>query len=165
MSEDIDVRRGFVLFRLGSEEYGLPIATVSSVIRYEEATPVPRAPHAVLGVINLRGRVIPVLDLGLRFGREPFVPGQFSRIIVAHGASGGVGIAVDAATEVASFTESEIKPVPDGILSAETARVFTGVIERNGALVILVEIDEAMPPAEFVVAGVLDEKEKKESHV
>jgi purine-binding chemotaxis protein CheW len=145
-------RRSFVIFRLGREEYGLPIATVGSVIRWEPATAVPRAPEGVMGVINLRGRVIPVLDLGRRFGQEPFEPTPTARIIVAEGNAGGVGIAVDAAKEVGSFSEEDIRPVPEGILSADTARAFTGVVEREGSLVILVDLDEAMPRSEFASA-------------
>ena len=64
----------YVIFRIGAEEYGLPVTAVNSIIRYEQATPVPRAPQGVLGVINLRGRVIPVVDLRLRFSATPFAP-------------------------------------------------------------------------------------------
>lgn len=165
MSQDIGSGHSFVLFRLGSEEYGLPIGAVGSIIRYEESTPVPRAPQSVLGVINLRGRVIPVLDLGQRFGQGAFEPGVFSRIIVAEGSAGGFGIAVDAATEVASFAEVEIKPVPEGVLGPETARVFSGVVEREGSLVILVDIDEAMPRLDLSPFAVSDGTEEEESDV
>jgi len=165
MNPDISDGRGFVLFRLGGEQYGVPIESVSSVIRYEVSTPVPRTPDAVLGVINLRGRVIPVLDLGQRFGQTSFSPGAYSRIIVAEGSAGGIGIAVDAATEVATFSAAEIKPVPDGVVSPETSRVFSGVVERAGSLVILVDIDEAMPRFGASTLAVSDQIEEVGSDV
>lgn len=165
MNSEIEGGRSFVLFRLGSEEYGLPIVAVGSIIRYEASTPVPRAPREVLGVINLRGRVIPVLDLGQRFGQGPFEPDTFARIIVAEGSAGGFGIAVDTATEVATFSEAEIKPVPEGVLGPETAHIFAGVVEREGSLVILVDIDEAMPRFEFSALPGSGENEEEGSDV
>lgn len=143
---------GVVVFRLAGEEYALPVANVNSIIRYEAATPVPRSPEAVLGVINLRGRIIPVVDLVRRFRGSVFEPCATSRILVAEGASGAVGIAVDAASEVTWFDAHEISPVPDGVLGHEAARAFTGVVERAGALVILLDLDEAVPSSEY--AGV-----------
>lgn len=143
---------GYVIFRLGDEEYGLPVETVNSIIRYEPATPVPRAPEAVLGVINMRGRVVPVVDLRRRFRNQPFEPGPASRIVVADGIAGPVGIAVDAANEVTTIPSEALKPVPEGVLSADTARAFKAVVERDGVLVILLELDEAIPRAEYAAA-------------
>lgn len=143
---------GYVIFRLGDEEYGLPVEIVNSIIRYEPATPVPRAPEAVLGVINLRGRVVPVVDLRQRFRHQPFEPGPASRIVVADGKAGPVGIAVDAANEVASIPDDALKPVPEGVLAADTARAFKAVVERDGVLVILLELDEAIPRSEYAAA-------------
>jgi len=144
---------GYVLFRLGDEEYGLPVTSVNSIIRYEEATPVPRSPEAVLGVINLRGRVIPVIDLMRRFRGTSFVPGPTSRIVVAEGSSGPVGVAVDAASEVTVIESELIKPVPEGTLGSDTARAFAGVVERDGSLVILLDLDEAVPRSEYATAA------------
>ncbi len=150
----------YVVFHLADEEYGLPVAAVNSIIRFEEATPVPRAPHSVLGVINLRGRVIPVVDLHMRFKGIPFKPGTFSRIVVAEGAAGAVGVAVDSATEVTEFEPESVNPVPDGVLAPETARAFSGVVERDGKLVILLNLDEAVPRSEYAsaVPGADDEE-------
>lgn len=145
---------GFVIFELGGERYGLPVGGVSSIIRYEDATPVPRAADSVLGVINLRGRVIPVIDLGARFSGDPFRPGPTSRIVVAEAESGPVGIAVDSASEVVTFSSEEIRPVPEGVLDQRTARAFTGVVERSeGKLVILLDLNHAVPNAQPVVTG------------
>lgn len=148
-----ELGNGYVVFHLADEEYGIPVGQVNSIIRYEPATPVPRAPQGVLGVINLRGRVIPVIDLLLRFKGRPFEPGTFARILVAEGEAGPVGLAVDAATEVTEFDPEAVRPVPDGVLAAETARAFTGVVEREGSLVILLDLDEAVPRTEYASAA------------
>lgn len=145
----VDIDTSYVVFRLGAEEYGLPVTSVNSIIRYEEATPVPRSPSAVLGVINLRGRVVPVVDLSLRFTGAPFRPGPLSRIVIADGASGAVGVAVDAANEVTQFPADSLRPVPEGVLTSETARAFKGVVDREGSLVILLDLDEAVPRSEY----------------
>jgi purine-binding chemotaxis protein CheW len=153
----------YVVFRLGTEEYGIPVTTVNSIIRYEEATPVPRSPAAVLGVINLRGRVVPVVDLSLRFTGVPFQPGPLSRIVIAEGATGALGVAVDAANEVTEFPPDMLKPVPEGVLTSETSRAFKGVVEREGSLVILLDLDEAVPRGEY--SGALADGSEGDPHV
>lgn len=142
--------RSFVIFRLGAEEYGLSIDRVQSIVRFEEATPVPRAPESVLGVINLRGHVIPVIDLCRRLGRDSFSPSASARIIVAEGEAGTVGLAVDEANEVSAIPISTILPTPETVMSAETVDIFEGVAERNGALVILLDLDRAIPKSDYV---------------
>lgn len=156
MGNGLDNR--YVIFRIGAEEYGLPVTVVNSIIRYEQATPVPRAPQGVLGVINLRGRVIPVVDLRLRFSGTPFAPTPGSRIVVAEGEAGPVGLAVDSASEVAELPAEQVRPVPEGVLSFETQRAFTGVVERADSLVILVDLDQAVPRSGYAGALANDEE-------
>jgi len=139
----------YVLFRLGPEEYGLPIAKVSSIIRHEAATPVPRAPAAVDGVINLRGRVIPVVNLSQRLFGAPFEPTPASRIVVAEGEAGPVGLAVDSASEVAAIADADIMPPPETVLTSETAEAFQGVARHDDRLVILLDLDKALPRTEY----------------
>ena len=139
----------YVLFRLGEEHYGLPVSSVVSIVRYETTTPVPRSPEAVLGVVNLRGRVLPVIDLGLRLSGRAFEPKFTSRIVVTEGAKGAVGIAVDLASEVATFADDSIKPVPEDVLGPDNVRVFVGVVERDSGLVILLNPEEAMPKHDY----------------
>lgn len=141
--------RQYVLFHVGSEEYGLPISKVSSIIRYEPATPVPRAPAAVEGVINLRGRVIPVIDLGKRLFDTALEHTATSRIVVAEGEAGAVGLAVDGASEVATVEIGQILPPPETALSSETTDAFEGVVEHEGRLVILLDLDKAVPKSEY----------------
>jgi purine-binding chemotaxis protein CheW len=149
--------RQYVLFRLRSEEYGLPIASVQSIIRYEQPTPVPRAPAGVEGVLNLRGQVIPVIDLGRRLFGDPIEPTPLSRIVVAESGLGAVGLAVDAANEVASIPVSEIRPAPQGALDVEMADAFEGVANLGDHLVILLDPNKALPKPEFATAFVAQE--------
>lgn len=144
--------RGFVICRLGDEEYGLGIERVRSIIRYEETTPVPRAPEIVIGVINLRGQVIPVVDLTRRFARGTFEPGTTSRIVVAEGEAGVVGLAVDAANEVVQIPVASIQPTPESVLSSEMSEAFEGVAERENGLVILIDLDKAVPRSGYARA-------------
>ena len=142
----------FVVFRLGEEEYAISIDRVQSIIRYEEPAPVPRAPDIVKGVINMRGRVIPVVDLSKRFRGSAFVPSPSSRIVVADGATGTLGLAVDAANEVANIPAADVQPAPEGVLAPETAGAISGVVDRGGKLVIILELDEAIPKTEYMRA-------------
>jgi purine-binding chemotaxis protein CheW len=141
--------RQYVLFRVGPEEYGLPIAKVSSVIRYEPATRVPRAPAMVDGVINLRGRVIPVVNLARKLFDTDFSPTTASRIVVAEVEAGHVGLVVDAASEVVTVAVSDILEPPETALSAETAEAFEGVVHHDGRLIILLDLDKALPRADY----------------
>lgn len=139
----------YVLFRIGAEQYGLPIGRVSSIVRWEPATRVPRAPVSVEGVINLRGRVVPVVNLGKRLFDADFAPSSHSRIVVAEGEAGPVGLAVDAANEVVTVDADQIMPPPQTALSSETAEAFVGVVRHDDRLVILLDLDAALPRAEY----------------
>jgi purine-binding chemotaxis protein CheW len=148
-----DLSRQYVLFRVRSEEYGLPISRVSSIIRYETVTPVPRAPRSVQGVIDLRGRVIPVVDLGKRLFGTDFEPMPGSRIIVAGSDSGEVGLAVDGATEVAAFAPDELMPAPTAAVAPDIAEAFEAVVHIDERLVILLDLDRILPRAEYEIPG------------
>lgn len=149
MGEVGDRTGQYVLFRLGGEEYGLPIEQVSSIIRYEPVTPVPHAPSSVEGVINLRGHVIPVVNLKRKLLGAEFEPSVTSRIVVAEGEAGMVGLVVDAANEVATVSLADVRPTPETALTAETADAFEGVASHAGRLVILLNLDRALPSSEY----------------
>lgn len=154
----------YVIFRVGAEEFGLPIAQVSSIIRHEIATPVPRAPDMVEGVINLRGRVVPVVSLSRKlFGIDPVIT-VASRIVIAESSNGPVGLVVDAAHEVATILDDDVRPAPEAALVAETAEAFRGVVQMEGRLVILLELDKALPRADYAATGTTEAGED-EAHV
>jgi purine-binding chemotaxis protein CheW len=148
-----DLSRQYVLFRAGSEEYGLPIARVSSIIRFETITPVPRAPLGVMGVIDLRGRVIPIVDLGRKLFGTGFEAGPRSRIIVTEGDDGPVGLAVDGASEVATFMPDDLMPAPTAAVAPDIADAFEAVVHLGDRLIILLDLDRILPRAEFEIVG------------
>lgn len=146
-----DQDKQYVVFRLGAEEYALPIETVSSIIRYEEPTPVPRAPKEVQGVINLRGLVIPVVDLRMRFSGADDTEGVvFERIVVTESDLGSIGLAVDGASEVTEIPADAVSPAPETALTAETAEAFEGVAQLGDRLIILLRLEKAVPHEEYV---------------
>ena len=141
--------RQYVLLRLGAEEYGLPIKRVQSIIRYEEPTPVPRAPSGVEGVVNLRGQVIPLIDLRKLLLGEPIEVTSASRIVVVDSQTGTVGLAVDTVHEVASIDPSSVRPAPAAVLAADTSEAFEGVAQHGDRLVILLDADKALSGPAF----------------
>lgn len=144
---------GYVLFRLAGELYGLPIEKVQSIIRYERGTPVPKAPEAIEGVINLRGRIIPVIDLSAVLGRGVFEPEATSRIVVAESTSGLVGLAVDAAHEVLHIDPAAIQPPPESVLGSGMAEAISGVTECEGRLAMLLDLERTIPRDELAAVA------------
>lgn len=151
-------RHQYVLFRLRAEEYGLPVSAVESIIRYERPTPVPRAPADVHGVINLRGEVVPVIDLGLRLLGGPFEPAPASRVIIARGAEGPLGLAVDAVTEVVGIGEEEIRETPSAAADPATIEAFHGVVTRDENLIILLDPDKVLPRTALPPEAIIGEE-------
>jgi purine-binding chemotaxis protein CheW len=150
-------QRQYVLFRLCEEEYGLPIDAVQSIIRYEQPTPVPHAPEGVEGVFNLRGQVLPLVDLGRRLRGEAITPTAASRIVVTETGLGTVGLAVDLVHEVANLVLDDIQPAPQAALGGDMAEAFEGVATYSDRLVILLDASKALPKAVFASAGMPQE--------
>jgi len=149
--------RQYVLFVLCDEEYGLPIAAVRSVVRYEDPTPVPRAPEGVEGVFNLRGQVLPLVDLGRQLRGSALEPGPLSRIIVTEAGLGSIGLAVDRVCEVASIPVEQIKPAPPAALSSAMSDAFEGVAAYGERLIILLDPDKALPRPVFASVAAIQE--------
>lgn len=126
-------------FRVGDETFGVPIAHVREIIRVPQITALPNAPEYVEGVINLRGKIISVIDLRKRFGEANPQPGRKNRILVVELHNHIVGLIVNSASEVLKLPPSEIEPpsrvFPDGDLEC-----VTGVGKLSGRLVILVDL-------------------------
>lgn len=130
-------------FRIGEETFGVPIAHVREIIRVPQITALPNAPEYVEGVINLRGKIISVIDLRKRFGESNPQPGRKNRILVVELQNRIVGLIVNSASEVLKLPPSEIEPpsrvFPDGELEC-----VTGVGKMNGCLVILVDLGKLL---------------------
>jgi purine-binding chemotaxis protein CheW len=128
-----------VSFRLGSEEYGVDIAQVQEIIRLVEITHVPRAPRFMEGVINLRGQLIPIIDLRTRFGMSRVPATKSTRIVVTEIATKRVGMVVDSVSEVLNIPTDHVEEAPDMVAGAGTEYI-AGVGKINDRLIIMLEL-------------------------
>jgi purine-binding chemotaxis protein CheW len=128
-----------VVCQLGRESYGLDIGSVYEIIRFQECTAVPAAPPFVDGVINLRGRIIPVVDMASRFGLGRSATTNATRIIVAGTAGLRVGLVVDAVTQVLMVAEESVEPTPDVAAGFDSSYV-RGIAKLGDQLVILLDL-------------------------
>ncbi len=138
----------WVTFRLDNETYGINVMQVREVLRYTEIAPVPGAPPYVLGIINLRGNVVTVIDTRLRFGLMSTDVTDHTRIIVIETENQVVGILVDAVAEVVYLRQSEIESTPN-VGNEETAKFIQGVCHKNDELLILIDLEKLMTEEEW----------------
>jgi purine-binding chemotaxis protein CheW len=144
MNKDTVVaEKQMVLFQLNNETYGLDIATVHEIIRMQPITKVPKAPFYVEGIINLRGRVIPVIDLGERFGLAKKDQDKNNRIVVVNLQDTTMGIIVDAVTEVLSIPVDVIESVSD-IVTTSNSDYLDGIANLKDKMVILLKLDRLL---------------------
>lgn len=138
----------WVTFKLDNETYGINVMQVQEVLRYTEIAPVPGAPAYVLGIINLRGNVVTVIDTRQRFGLNNADITDNSRIVIIEADRQVVGILVDSVAEVVYLRQSEIETAPN-VGNDESAKFIQGVCNKNGELLILVELDKMMSEEEW----------------
>lgn len=128
-----------VSFRLGEEEFGVDIMTVQEIILLGCITQVPEVPEHVLGVINLRGNVIPILNLRRRFGMADRAPDDSTRIVVMNLGGRTVGVVVDGVSEVLRLSEDDLSPAPAS-LSGAGKEYINGLAKRGERLLILLDM-------------------------
>ncbi|WP_428243674.1 chemotaxis protein CheW [Gynuella sp.] len=138
----------WVTFRLDNETYGINVMQVQEVLRYTEIAPVPGAPSYVLGIINLRGNVVTVIDTRERFGLSSTEVTDNTRIVIIEADEQVVGILVDAVAEVVYLRQSEIETAPN-VGNEESAKFIQGVCHKNDELLILVELEKMMSEEEW----------------
>jgi purine-binding chemotaxis protein CheW len=138
----------WVTFHLEDEKYGVPVEQVKEVLRYTEITPVPGAPDYVLGIINLRGNVVTVLDTRKRFALQSFEITDATRIVIIEVDNQVIGILVDRVSEVMRLNSEEIETAPN-VGNDESSRYIQGVASRNGNLLILVDINKLLTDEEW----------------
>ena len=137
-----------VTFRLKDETYGVNVMQVQEVLRVAEIAPVPGAPHYVLGIINLRGNVVTVIDTRVRFGLPSAEIDDLSRIIVIESEAQVVGILVDSVAEVVDLNASEIDSAPN-VGNEESSRYIQGVASRDSNLLIVVDLNKLLSDEEW----------------
>jgi len=140
---DVAGEEQLVVFTLANETYGIDISAVNEIIRTQDITEVPRTPDFVEGVINLRGRIVPVIDLRKRFGLEAVEETQASRIIVVELDGTTVGMIVDSVSEVLRLPKENIEPTPPMVSGVDSA-YLRGVGKWNDRLIILLDITKVL---------------------
>ncbi|WP_045480615.1 chemotaxis protein CheW [Vibrio owensii] len=138
----------WVTFQLEEETYGINVMQVREVLRYTEIAPVPGAPDYVLGIINLRGNVVTVIDTRSRFGLLEGEVTDNTRIIVIESERQVIGILVDSVAEVVYLRSSEIDTTPS-VGTDESAKFIQGVSNRDGKLLILVDLNKLLTDDEW----------------
>ena len=136
-----------VSFCIENEEFGIDILNVQEIIRPVDITRVPNAPGFVEGVINLRGRIIPVIDLRKRFGLVPRATDKHTRIVVVEMMDKVVGFMMDAVKEVLRVSPAVIEPAPDLALGID-AHYIRGVAKLDDRLLILLDLEEVLSTEE-----------------
>jgi purine-binding chemotaxis protein CheW len=144
MEKDLQV----VGFRVGNETYGVRIAAVREIVRVPEITSVPNAPEIIEGVINLRGKIIPVMDLRKRFGLAEIVTDKKNRILVVDLENKLLGLIVNSASEVLKISPSDIE-APGTVFAEGESGYVTGVGKLKGRLIILLDINKLLHRPEF----------------
>jgi len=144
MEKDLQV----VGFRIGNETYGVRIASVREIVRVPDITSVPNAPETIEGVINLRGKIIPVMDLRKRFGLAEIVTDKKNRILVVELENKLVGLIVNSASEVLKIAPSDIE-APGSVFAEGESGYVTGVGKLKGRLIILLDINKLLHRPEF----------------
>lgn len=138
----------WVIFRLDNETYGVNVMQVQEVLRYSEIAPVPGAPSYVLGIINLRGNVVTVIDTRQRFGLAPAEVGDNTRVVIIEVDKQVIGILVDSVAEVVYLRQSEIETAPN-VGNQDAVKFIQGVCNKNDELLILVELDKLLSEEEW----------------
>ena len=138
----------WVTFRLSDEIYGINVMQVQEVLRVSEIAPVPGAPHYVLGIINLRGNVVTVIDTRIRLGLATTEVTDSTRIVIIEGAKHVVGILVDCVAEVVDLPMSEVESAPN-VGNDESAKYIQGVASRDDELLILVDLNKLLTDEEW----------------
>jgi purine-binding chemotaxis protein CheW len=129
-------------FRLGGEEYAVLVADVREVLKNYQLTIVPNTPDYILGVMSLRGTMLPIIDLCKRFGLAPGAKDEKSRIVVTSSAEEEAGLLVDRVTGVFRILPDEIKPVPENI--EQGAEFLRGIVRTDDRLYILLDLEKAL---------------------
>lgn len=142
----------WVTYRLDEETYGINVMQVQEVLRYTEIAPVPGAPDYVLGIINLRGNVVTVIDTRSRFGLSPTDITDNTRIVIIESEEQVLGILVDSVAEVVYLRSSEIDSAPN-VGTEESSKFIQGVSNRSGQLLILVDLNKLLNDEEWDELG------------
>ncbi|MBB3393899.1 MULTISPECIES: chemotaxis protein CheW [unclassified Rhizobium] len=143
--------RELIAFRVGDQEFCVNIMSVREIRGWTPATAMPHSPSYMRGVINLRGAVLPIIDLSARLGMKPAVPTQRHVIIVAQVHRKVVGLLVDAVSDILTVTEDNVRPTPE--IASELQRQFArGILAIDKRMICLLELEAIFPETESEAA-------------
>ncbi|MDE3074156.1 MAG: chemotaxis protein CheW [Chloroflexota bacterium] len=148
-AEAAEVSAQLVVLHVGNNSYAVPISRVQEIIRLPEITPLPEAEAFVEGLINLRGRVLPVVDLATRLGAGKTEPSKTARVVVAHvgeGQKNEVGLMVQAVSRVLRVNRSDVEPASEMAIAG--GRGILGVAKLADELILLLDLDAALAGVE-----------------
>lgn len=137
--------RELVSFRVGDQDFCVDIMSVREIRGWTPATVLPHAPSYILGVINLRGSVVPIVDLAARMGLDPIKPDARHVIVICVISQQTVGFLVDAVSDILSIDRALIQPTP-AVSSDITRAIFEGVIAIDQRMLRLIDIEAVLPP-------------------
>lgn len=151
----IDQFEQLVVFQLADEYYGVDIGAVNTIIRMQTVTTVPQTPKFVEGVTNLRGSIVPVIDLRKRFGLLASEPTKTSRIVVVEAAGMMIGMVVDAVAETLRLRADDIEP-PSPVICSLDSEYLRGIGKQNDRLVILLDLEKILSSHDWETVSKLD---------
>ena len=152
------MEKQLVIFRVGNEDFGIDISAVEGIVKLQEITKIPQAPSYMEGITNLRGAVLPVIDLSKRFGQSAQETTRETRIVVAFAGDTKLGMIVSAVSEVLTIDDSVIEPPPP-LASGISSEYIVGVAKIDHRLVILLDLSKVLSMDEKMqVARVLTDK-------
>jgi purine-binding chemotaxis protein CheW len=140
--------REVLVFVLGKEEYGVDILKVQEIRGYDKVTPIPSAPDYLKGVMNLRGFIVPIIDMRIKFRLPDVRYDSFTVVVILRIAGRIIGLVVDGVSDVVRFTESEVKPAPQ-LGSVVDGSFIAGLATQDDRMVLLLDIERLLSSGEM----------------
>lgn len=151
VSQSNGARHELIAFRIGDQEFCVDIMQVREIRGWTQATPLPRSPAYIKGVINLRGAVLPIVDLGARLGLSTGEPSARHVIMVVNQGGRTIGLLVEAVSDIIDVTEDMVQPTPD--VACDTVKQFVkGLFAIDGRMISLITLERVLPEQEAEAA-------------
>lgn len=143
----------YLTFVLGEEEYGIEILKVQEIRGYDAVTPIANTPNFIKGVVNLRGKIVPIVDLRIKFNIGKVVYDEFTVVIILNLSGRVVGIVVDGVSDVMALKDDQLREVPSLVTSIDT-KYIVGLATVDQQMLILVDIEQLMTSQEMALLDV-----------
>ena len=154
VSAGVAERQEFLTFTLGSEEYGIEILKVQEIRSYEQVTKIANSPDFIKGVVNLRGIIVPIVDMRIKFNLGNADYTEFTVVIILNVAGRVVGMVVDSVSDVIALSGEQIRPAPDFSSTLDVAYI-TGLGTVDKRMLILVDIEKLMTGSDMALIDVV----------